>query len=128
MPDQETNHGIKAEYEQILTAQRRLPDLWWLQGQHYFPHAYTAPLLMTLSIWIERYLGDRDAFWRRGLQDANGVWTTPCRVVQEVSPGGSHRELHCRFPRWLILKEADFWNSPLGGKLRGPYIDWRFER
>ena len=98
---------------------KRLSDLWWIQGQHYMPQAYTCPLLMTLSMWLKRLRG-KHAYWCAAAQDKDGRWINPARVVV------GNYEIGCSFPRWMILKECDFWNSRIGGGLRAPLTIMRF--
>ena len=85
----------------------RLPDLWWLRP-HGLRCAYVCPLLMTLSIWLYRLCG-KPARWRLCRY---GDGSACARALLGCG------EIHCLFPRWLILRECDFWNSRPGLRLR----------
>lgn len=84
-----------------------LPDLWWIQGQHWAPQAYTCPLLMTFSMWLMRLCG-KPARW--AISAGN-----PARVIT------GDREIGCVFPRRMIIAECDFWNRRRGGTWRSRY-------
>lgn len=91
--------------------ERRLSDLWWVRGQRVMPQAYTCPLLMTLTMWWMRLRG-KDVYWRAAARADDDGWISPARVVV-----GS-REIHCLFPRKMILWECAFWNTSVGGRMR----------
>jgi hypothetical protein len=84
-----------------------LSDLWWLcpRGRR---HAYTCPLLMTLSMWLYRLRAKR-ARWKM-------CYYSDGSACARALIG--HAEIHCLFPRWLVLAECDFWNSRPGLRIR----------
>ena len=96
-----------------------LSDFWWVRNKQNMPHAYTAPLLMTISGWVWRIRG-KDARWQPGqkwatreLADEDGFpWVTTARVCI------GYAEARCIFPRRMILLECAFWNSKLRYRLQ----------
>jgi len=92
-------------------ADERLPDLWWLcpRGRR---HAYTCPLLMTLSMWLYRLRGRRAAWVFCRYSDGEAC----ARAL--IDHGSFRAEFRCLFPTWLILAECDFRNSRPGLRIR----------
>ena len=93
------------------TKRDSLPLFWWLMPKHAQPHRYVCPLLMTLTIILRR-LTLRPARWKAATLSDAGRYVSCALVV------GRGAEVSCLFPRWLILKECDFWNSRRGADLR----------
>jgi hypothetical protein len=84
-----------------------LSDFWWLRPKG-LRHAYVCPLLMTLSAWGYRLRGKNARWVRCDYSDGSSC----ARVCY------GHGEIHCLFPRWMVLKECDFWNSRWGCNIR----------
>ena len=94
----------------------RLKDLWWVgyrdsRGRN--GHSYTAPFLMTASMWLLRVRGV-DCFWDAYyplMQDESGDRYEPANIVYQP-PGRSHGvEIRCLFPDWMVRAECkvNYW-------------------
>ena len=87
----------------------RLRDLWWLGYRDNYGrsgHSYTAPFLMTVSMWILRLRGV-DAFWSAyypNLQ-APGEQYEPANIIYQPKGRQHGVEIRCLFPDRLVIAE-----------------------
>lgn len=103
-----------------------LGDWWWVGSRRLdgrSGHAYTCPLLMTLTAIFRRWILRQDCRWRVG-----ATWGLtddeyePARV--SVRPEGrSHTvKAGCIFPDWMIRAECAFLNWKIRCRAKKPMV------
>jgi hypothetical protein len=103
----------------------RLPDLWWVLNREGMPQRYVCPLATTIEIWRQRLAG-REVYWKRATT-IDGKWSEPACAIDRTTVINSHgqqvtlrSEMRSRIPRKVAIAECNFWNSPIGVRLRRP--------